>query len=135
MLKNSWILKSSIKMKNCQTFYESQTVSHLQEITQPSPNPPTSDKTLLRLWKKNFLTEIYRDIQTFAFKVLQKSSSWVSRNGAVQIFSLTSSRNMSERLLGVLQEHIVFNVKWVEVRKMSDVFRAKLYSKMSDLFP
>ena len=98
-------------MKNCQTFYESQIVSHLQEITQPSPNPPTSDKTLLRLWKKNFLTEIYRDIQTFAFKVLQKSSSWVSRNGAVQIFSLTSSRNMSERLLGVLQEHIVFNVK------------------------
>ena len=98
-------------MKNCQIFYESQTVSHLQEITQPSPNPPTSDKTLLRLWKKNFLTEIYRDIQTFAFKVLQKSSSWVSRNGAVQIFSLTSSRNMSERLLGVLQEHIVFNVK------------------------
>ena len=97
-------------MKNCQTFYESQTVSHLQEITQPSPNPPTSDKTLLRLWKKNFLTEIYRDIQTFAFKVLQKSSSWVSRNGAVQIFSPTSSRNMSERLLGVLQEHIVFNV-------------------------
>ena len=99
-------------MKNCQTFYESQTVSHLQEITQPSPNPPTSDKTLLRLWKKIYRdTEIYRDIQTFAFKVLQKSSSWVSRNGAVQIFSLTSSRNMSERLLGVLQEHIVFNVK------------------------
>ena len=57
-------------MKNCKTFYETQTASHLQEITQPSPNPPPSDKMLLRLWKKNFLwryTEIYR---IFTFKVL-----------------------------------------------------------------
>ena len=108
-------------MKNCKTFYESQTASHLQEIIQPSPNPTPSDKMLLRLSKKKFLyiyTDIYRNIQTFAFKVFQKWSSWASRNGAVQMFSLTTSRNMSpgkflksERFLGVLREHITFNVK------------------------
>ena len=57
-------------MKNYKTFYETKTASHLQEITQPSPNPPPSDKMLLRLWKKNLLwryTEIYR---IFTFKVL-----------------------------------------------------------------
>ena len=48
--------------------------------------PP--DKNLLRLSNKNFISEIYRNIQTFAFQVHQECSSWVSRNGAVQIFSL-----------------------------------------------
>ena len=27
-----------------------------------------------------------------------------------------------------------YNVEWVEVRKMSEVFRGKLYCKMSDFF-
>ena len=39
----------------------------------------------------------------------------------------------SERFLVVLREHIIFNVKWVTVCKMSEVFWAKLYSKR-DLF-
>ena len=40
----------------------------------------------------------------------------------------------SERVLAVLREQIVVNVKLVEIRKMSEVFWAKLYCKMSDLF-
>ena len=51
-----------------------------------SPTHPPSDKILLRLWNKNFLTEIYRNIQTFAFKMLQECSSLASRNGAAQMF-------------------------------------------------
>ena len=58
------------------------------------------------------------------------------------MFSLTPSRNMSaekflktERFLAVLQQHTIFNIKWVEVRKMNDFYRAKLYCKMNDLFP
>ena len=101
------------KMKNCRTCYETQTVSRLLEIIPPSPNPPSSDKMLLRLWKKKILVEIYRNMQTFVFKVPQKCSSWASRNGAVQIFSLTLSRNISagkylksERFLAVLREHV-----------------------------
>ena len=38
----------------------------------------------------------------------------------------------SER--SVLRQHIIFNVKRVEVHKMSEVFLAKLYCKMRDLF-
>ena len=78
--------KNFIKIKNCKTFYEAQAANHLKEIIQPPPNPPAPGKILLLLWNKNFLTEIYSNIQTFAFKVLQECSSWESRNGAVQFF-------------------------------------------------
>ena len=83
--------KIKIKMKNCRTFYEAQTASRLKEIIQNPPNrpPPPSpppEKTLLRLSNKHFFTEIYRNIQTFAFKVLQECSSWESRNRVVQMF-------------------------------------------------
>ena len=78
---------------------------------------PPSDKILLRLWNKTFLTEIYRNIQTFAFKVLQECSSLASRNGAAQMFFLTPNRNMfagkfvkSERYLTVLRKHTIFNI-------------------------
>ena len=40
----------------------------------------------------------------------------------------------SERVLAVLREQIVVNVKLVEIRKMRGVFWTKLYCKMSDLF-
>ena len=79
----------------------------------PIPNPPPSDKILLRPWKKKLwsYTETYRH-----FKVLQKYCSLASRNSATQMFFLTPNRNMfvgkfvkSERFLVVLQEHI--NVK------------------------
>ena len=54
--------KISIKMKNCKTFYETQTASCLKEIIQ-SPQPLIPLDKILSLWKKNFLeryTEIYR---------------------------------------------------------------------------
>ena len=38
------------------------------------------------------------------------------------------------RLLAMLQEYIYFyNVEWFEICKMSEVFGAKLYCKMSDV--
>ena len=96
ILKNSWIPKISLRMKNCNTFYETQTASCLKKFIQPLPPPPAPippDEIVLCLRSKNFLTEIYRNIQTFAFKVLHKCSSCVSGNGAVQMF-LTPNRNM-----------------------------------------
>ena len=39
-----------------------------------------------------------------------------------------------EILLVVFWENIIFNFKRAEIRKMSEVFCAKLYCKMSDLF-
>ena len=103
-----------MKMKNCKAFHEAQTAIHLKEFIHHLP----ADKILLRLWNKHFLTEICRNIQTFAFKVLQECGSWASRNNAEQMFFLTPNGNMfagkfvkSERFLAVSREHIVFSVK------------------------
>ena len=53
----------------------------------------------------------------------------MSRNGAVQIFFLAPNRNAlagkfvkSEGFLAVLRVDIIFNVKRVEVRKISEGF-------------
>ena len=43
MLKIIQFSKTSIKTKNCKTFYKAQTASHLKEIIQ---SPPLPDKTL-----------------------------------------------------------------------------------------
>ena len=55
----------------------------------------------------------------FAFHVLRECSFLASRNGAVQMFFLTPTRNM---ILAVLQEYIFDNIECVEVRKMIEVF-------------
>ena len=81
-------------MKNCKTFYETQTATRLKEIVQPPPSPHTTRKNLDASLKQKFPREMYRNIQTFVFKMLQKSSSWESGNGAVQMFFLTPNRNM-----------------------------------------
>ena len=76
MLKNSWISKNFIE-----TFvYKAQTVSRLKEIIQPS-----TDKRFLHLWNKNFLWEIYRNVQMFALQVLQEVAL-PSRYCAAQMF-------------------------------------------------
>ena len=106
-------------MKNFKTFYESQTVIILKEIIQ-SPLPT-----------RNFWTEIYRNMQIFAFQVLQEHSSWASKNGAVQMFFLIPTRKI---FLAVLQEYVFYNVDWVEVHKISEGFWTKLYCRMSDHF-
>ena len=93
----------SIKMKNCKTSYNAQTASRLKEIIQS----PSTQR--LRLWNKNFLTEIsevYRHLLSKRFLGVKK---WCSSN----VFFLTPNKNMhtekflkSERFLAVLWEHI-----------------------------
>ena len=76
MLKNSWISKNFIE-----TFvHKAQTVSRLKEIIQPS-----TDKRFLHFWNKNFLWEIYRNVQMFALQVLQEVAL-PSRYCAAQMF-------------------------------------------------
>ena len=41
---------------------------------------------------QNFITKIYRNIQAFAFKVIQECSSWESRKGPVQLFFLKKKK-------------------------------------------
>ena len=59
----------------------------------------------------------------------------------MQNFFLTPNRNMSagkfvnwESFLAVFWEHIIFNFKRVDIRKMSEVVWAKMCCKMGDLF-
>ena len=133
--------KLKLKWKLVKTFPKPKQRAALRKLFSLRPPAISPDKILLFLWNKNFLGEIYRNIQTFALKVFQECSSWASRDGAVQMFFLTPDRNMFagkllkwEKFLAVFREHINFDVKWVEVRKMSEVFWAKLYCTMSDLF-
>ena len=100
---------------------------------QIKPYHVSGTKISLRWYK-----EIYRHLLSKCFKNTVK----VSRNGAVQIFFLTQDKKRevcwkfikSERLLAVFREHIIFNVKWVKVCKMSEFFLAKLYCKMCNIF-
>ena len=83
-----------------------ETVSRLKELIQAPPIHPLPDKTLLCSRNKNFLKEMYRNIQTGITK-------WCSAN----IFSDPRQKHLcwkyvkSERFLAVLRLHIVFDVK------------------------
>ena len=81
--------KFQLKGKILKYFTKSKQQFILRKLLSPSP-----DKSFLRLWKKYILTEIYRNIQTFAFQVLRGYSSWASRNDAVQMLFLTPTKNM-----------------------------------------
>ena len=119
--------KFQLKWKVVKKFHKSQTANPaLRKLSSLPPTHLSADKILLPLWNKYFLADIYRNIQAFALKVLQECSSWASRNVPVQMFFLTPNRNIFagefERFLAVLREHIIFNVSWVEIRKMNEFF-------------
>ena len=84
-------------------------MDRLKEFIQ-SPLIPPPDKPLLRLENNFFFKEI-RNIQRFAFKVLQEHSSWASRNGVVQINMFAGTFVESESFLTVFRKNIIFNVK------------------------
>ena len=75
-VSNCWKMvefpKSSIKIKNCKTFYEGQTGNHVKEIIQPLHHPsPQSDKSYYSSGTKIFLrkyTEIYKHLLSRCFK-------------------------------------------------------------------
>ena len=91
---NSW------KMLNFQKFQLKWKI--LKHFTRPKPQAtlrklfsPPPDNMFFLLWNKNFLTAIYRNIQTLAFQVLGECSCWASRNGAVQVvFSGTNQKHV-----------------------------------------
>ena len=123
----------TLKVQNC--------LENLRKLfSQPFPNPAPSRQYLTTSLEEKFS---YGNIQKYTgicFQSASRMRSWTSRNYALQMFFLKPNRNMlagkfvkSERLLAVLQENIISNIKWVEVCKTSEVSWAKLYCKMSDL--
>ena len=57
---------------------------------------------------QNFITKIYRNIQAFAFKVIQECSSWESRKGPVQLFCLTSKKKKKNACQKICKGRQVF---------------------------
>ena len=57
---------------------------------------------------QNFITKIYRNIQAFAFKVIQECSSWESRKGAVQLFFLTPKKKKKNACQKICKGRQVF---------------------------
>ena len=125
--------KISIKIKTYKTFYEAQTASPLPNPT-PHPTPPNQIKAYYVSGKNIFLrrrTEIYRHLLSKCFEnavlgllemVQCKCFSWHHK-------MFTGKFVKWERILAVLavlREHIFFNVEWVGVGKMSELFWAKL---------
>ena len=81
--------------------------------------PNLSAKVSLRSY-----TDIYWHLHSNCFK-----NAVLARQQMVQCKCFFLKNLESEK-----QEHIIYNFKWVEVRKMSEVFWVKLYCKMSDTF-
>ena len=98
----------------------------------PQPSIPR-DKILLHLWNKKTDIQKYTDIFN---KVVLGVRKWCSANAFPD-----PNRDMLagkcvnwEGVLAVFWEHVSFSFKRVEIRKIIEVFWAKLYFKMSDLF-
>ena len=137
ILKIVELLKISIKWKIVKHFTRLKQRAALKKIILPLHKK----WNLTASQQQKFVTEIYRNIQTFAFKVLQECSPWAFKKWCSgNVFSDTKQKNLGLkickvwRFLDALRECIIFNVKWVEVLKMSEVFWAKLYCKLRDLF-
>ena len=56
-------------MKILKHFMRPKQRSALRKLLRLPPTHSPPNKILLRLWNKNILTNIYRNIQTLAFKV------------------------------------------------------------------
>ena len=52
----------------------------------------------------------------------------------MKMFFLTQNRNKLDQKFVKSEKFLGCVAKWVEVRKMSEVFWVKLYCKMSDVF-
>ena len=127
-------------MKKCKTFYEAQTATCFKEIISLVSIHSPPDKILLYLWNKNFLTQIYRNIYRHLLSKYFKNAV-IERPEAVPcncFFGHQTAKSLqfvkSERFLIVLREHFMFNIKWVEICKISDIFWAKMYCKTSHHF-
>ena len=117
MLKNIWISKNFSWNEKYQNILRIPNSEPLQKHYSTSHQIKAS-------WvseTKKFLRR-YAGIQIFDFQVLQKFSSLASKNGTMQMLFVTPMELKYRRFLAVLREYIFYNVQWVEVCKMREVF-------------
>ena len=117
--------KLSINMKN---FTRRKHRSALRKLFCPPP-----DKSFLRTYT-GMLSQWFENAVLWLLEMVQ-----------CKFFFLTTTRNMLlenvcwkickvSGFFAVLRKYIFYNVKTVEVRKISEVFWAKRYCRMSDIF-
>ena len=122
-------------MKNCKAFCEVQTASRLKEIIQPHQIRPFCVFGI-----KIFLgryTKIYRHSLSSASRMhFLGVKKWCSANVFSDIKLKYACWKICKmwKVFGSVSGAFIFTVKWVEVRKMSEDFCAKLYCKMGGLF-
>ena len=132
--------KYQLKRKIVKYFARSKQRAALRKLfSLPHPTPHQIKPYYvfgIKIFLRRYI-EIYRHLLSICFKnaVLGRQEMVLNK-----YFSDTKQKHVcwkfvkSENFLAALREHIIFNVKWVEVRKMSEIFWAKLYCKMCDLF-
>ena len=127
-------------MKKCKTFMRFKQRPVLRKLFSLLSIHSPSDKILLYLWNKNVITRIYWNIYGHFLSKYFKNAV-IGRPETVPckcFFGHQAATSLqfakSERFLIVLPEHIMFNIKWVEICKMSEVFWAKIYCKTSHHF-
>ena len=138
ILKKCWVFK--LKWKSVKHFMRPKQRPVLRKLFSLVSIHSPPDKILLYLWNKNFLTQIYRNIYGHLLSKCFKNAV-IERPETVPckcFFGHQTAKSLqfvkSERFLIVLPEHFMFNIKWVEVCKISEIFWAKMYCKTSHHF-
>ena len=117
MLKNSCVFQ--LKWKNAKHFTRLKQRAALSRLISFISLP--RDKTFLQRYT------VYRNIQTFGFKVLQECSSWASRKGKCKYhFSDHKQKHDCLKICKVREvfdcvsgAYSIFNDRWLEVCKMN----------------
>ena len=117
--------KISFKMKNFKTFRSTKQRSAWRKLI----SLPTRLKLPTSLERK-FSNEFTRICRHLFSKDSENAVLGVWK-WYVQMFLLTPTKKM---FLAVLRLYFFYNVEWADVHKMSRVFWAKLYCKVSDIF-
>ena len=141
MLKNSWISKKfelNENLKNKSTTPKQR--ASLRKSSRFPPSPPHQIKSYYIFGTKIFLfryTEIYKHLLSKCFKnAVLGCQKMVQRKCS----SDTKQKHVCWKIctvikvFGRVRKYIIFNVKWVEVLKMSEAFWANSYCKISDLY-
>ena len=135
--------KIQLKSKIVKHFTRSKQQATLKKLCS-LPRPTPTIKKLVPSLEEKFsdgdiqkYTDIYACFQSASRMQFWGVKKWCSAN----LFSDTKQKRFCweickvRKVFGcVLREHILFSVKWVEIRKMSEVFWAKLYCKMIHFF-
>ena len=107
----------SVKIKNWKTARSKQRAA-LRKFFSFPPTHPSPNTILLRLWNKNFITQIYRNKQAFTFKAFQECGSCASRKEIMQC-KCYFLRQIETCLLENLENKKGFWLLWEQLLSMS----------------